>query len=190
MKIVEVLGSPDAGKTTALKSLSSLLTEMGISNDFVIETRGKNIFPKSERGTLEYNCKVGKITCDRISSVIKRTKSDIILVDKGYVDYLYWVHYYLYNGKCSEEEAKKASQLYKELNLLPDIVIAMTCNPEIATSRCEDAVETRTVAVQKSIDCLMSFYENWDITPKYLLDTSYMSKTEVVDELSEIIFSN
>ena len=189
MKIIEVLESPDAGKTTALKEISAKLERMGISNEFIIETRGKNLFPKSERGTIAYNCKVAGITCQRIKEVIEKSDAEFILVDKGYVDFLYWNYYYYCNGKCSKEEMEEANQLFKEMYLMPDVIVVMVCNAEIATARCEDPVETRTVKVQKSVDSLKSFYNSWEHTPKYLLDTSYMSKDEMVDELSQIIFS-
>ena len=38
--IIELLGSPDAGKTVALQTISNRLTQKGIANEFIIETRG------------------------------------------------------------------------------------------------------------------------------------------------------
>lgn len=187
MKIIEVIGSPDSGKTTALRSLSSYLNETGITAELIIETRGKDLFPKSERGTLAYNCKVGRITCERIRNVIDKSTADIVLIDKGYVDYLLFTHYYLFTGKCSKQEAEEALELFKEMRLMPDILVAMTCNPEVAALRCKDAANTRTVKVQKNIDCLMDFYNRWNRTSKHLIDTSYMSKEAVVEALKKIL---
>ena len=183
MKIIEVLGSPDAGKTTALKAITNKLNEMGISNEFIIET------PKSERGTLKYNCNVAGITCDRIKKVLETSDAEVVLVDKGYVDFLYWNHYYYSNGKCSIEEKEEADQLFKEMNLMPEAIVVMVCDAEVAAARCEDAGETRTVKVQKSVDTLMEFYQSWDKTLKYLIDTTDMTIENMVDELWATLFS-
>lgn len=186
-KIVEVLGSPDAGKTMALKAISARLTEKGISNEFIVETRGKDLFPKSERGTLAYNVKVGGITCKRIKEVLDNTSADIVLVDKGYVDYLYFTDYYLQSGKCTPEEAEAAMHKYDDMGLMPDEIVILTCSPEVAAARCEDAAETRTVKVQKSIDSLTTFFEKWTATPKFMIDTSFMTKEEVIEAVEAAI---
>lgn len=186
-KIIEVLGSPDAGKTVALKSVSRRLTQKGISNEFIIETRGKNLFPKSERGTIYYNEKVGAITCKRIYDILKSTSADFILIDKGFVDYLYFIDYYLYTGKCTMEEANRAKHLYDHYNLMPDKIIVLTCNPEIAAIRCEDHKDTNTVKIQNSINSLITFFDNWNFTPKYWIDTSFMTKMEVVIAIENAI---
>lgn len=186
-QIIELLGSPDAGKTMALTAISARLTERGITNEFILETRGKNLFPKSERGTLAYNVKVGGITCQRISNILDNTKADIVLVDKGYVDYLYFTDYYLQSGKCTSEEAEEAMHKYEDMGLMPDKIIILICSPEVAAARCEDAAETRTVKVQKSIDSLTTFFKKWSATPKYMIDTSFMTKDEVIDAVEALI---
>lgn len=186
-QIIELLGSPDAGKTMALKAISARLTEKGVPNEFILETRGKDLFPKSERGTLAYNVKVGGITCNRIKEVLDSTTADIVLVDKGYVDYLYFTDYYLQSGKCTPEEAEAAMHMYDDMGLMPDKIIILICSPEVAAARCEDAVETRTVKVQKSIDSLTSFFEKWTETPKFMIDTSFMTKEEVIEAVETAI---
>lgn len=179
-KIIEVIGTPDAGKTTALTSLSNLLSSQGIKNELVIETRGKNIFPHNKRGTLSYNIAVGEITCKRIHKVLSNTDAKIILVDKGYVDYLFWIYHYLFSEKCSKEEATNASKLYQDMGLMPDKVIFLTCSPEVAATRCEDSLETRIVKIAQHNAALQTFYDKWNSTPKELIDTSSMSKQEVL----------
>lgn len=82
MKIFEVLGTPDSEKTTALKSLNSLLKEMNIPSKFVIETRRKDLFFQSIRGSLDYNILVEAITCPRIKEALSHTNAEIVLVDK------------------------------------------------------------------------------------------------------------
>lgn len=178
--VIELLGSPDAGKTMALKGVSERLTEKGIPNEFIIETRGKDYFPTSERGTLAYNVKVGNVTCNRIDEIMATSSAEVFLIDKGYVDYLYFVDYYLQCGKCSPEEAELARHEYEYFSLMPDKIIVLVCNPEVAASRCKDAVETRTVKLQRSIDSLTVFYNNWTATPKAMIDTSFMTKEEVI----------
>lgn len=185
--MIEILGSPDAGKTTALKTISERLTHKGIPNEFIIETRGKNLFSKTERGTLSYNVKIGDITCNRIYKILNSTSAEIILIDKGFVDYLYFIDYYLQIGKCTQKEANEAMHLYDNMCLMPDKIIILTCNPEIATKRCKDAPETRTVKIQNSINSLNAFFQKWTLTPKFFIDTSYMSKEEVVIAIESVI---
>lgn len=189
MKIFEVLGTPDSGKTTALKSLSSLLKEMNIPSEFIIETRGKDLFPKSMRGSLDYNIMVGAITCSRIQETLSHTNAEIVLVDKGYVDYLFWVQYYLASGKCTKKEADEASNLYGDMGVVPNRIIGFTCSPEVAAIRCKDPVETRTVQVSKHNDAFLAFFNSWNRTQKSLIDTSFMTKSEVLGELSHIVLS-
>ena len=185
--IIEFIGSPDAGKTTSIRALKECLESSGTTCELVLETRGKNIFPQSKRGTLEYNTLVGGITCGRIKEIVAKSSSDIILVDKGYADYLFFVDYYLESGKTSEAEAEQAKLLYSDFGIVPDILIMLTCIPEVAATRCEDAVETRTVKLQKSIDAVCKFYAKWNKTKKFMFDTSYMTVEEVVKVIAAII---
>ena len=77
--------------------------------------------------------------------------------------------------------------MYDYLGLMPDKIIVLTCNPEVAEKRCEDSKGTNTVKVQKSIDSLNLFYEKWTLTPKSWIDTSYMTKEEVVIAIESAI---
>ena len=179
MRKIEILGSPDAGKTASLQRLAEQLKVEGIPYELVLETRGKDIFPKEQRGTLAYNMKVGRITTERIRERMNASKARFFLVDKGFVDYLFFTDYYLQTGRCTKEEAEEAKKLFGN-DLMPDVIIVLVCRPEVANQRCTDSAESRTVKIQKSIDALEVFFENWRETPKHWLDTSDMTIDEVV----------
>ena len=191
-KIIEIAGTPDSGKTTALRNVSEELRKRGISTEVIIETRGKNLFPHEQRGTLEYNIKVGTITCRNIIERVKDSMADIILIDKGYVDYLFWIDYYLFNKKCSVEEAENARKLqqFQDERLIPDLFIGMTVEPEVAIARCEDKPETRTVKLKEHNEVFYRFFDSYTLTEKYLIDTTELSKEEVCQEIIKKIFNS
>lgn len=189
MKIIEFAGTPDSGKTTAARGLMDLLNSKGIKTEFIVETRGKNLFPKEQRGTLDYNVKVGTITCKRILERLENTDADVVLIDKGYVDYLFWIDYYISLGKATESEAERARKLLHDSKLIPDLFIGLTVNPEVAMRRCEDAIETRTVKLKEHNEAFESFFTNYSLTPKFLLDTSDLGRDEVVEILAKEILA-
>lgn len=188
-KVIEVLGSPDAGKTSALSQLCEQLNSKGIKTIFVKETRGKDLFGKTERGTLEYNKKVGALTCYRVKAILDNCPDDVevVLVDKGIVDYKYFCEHYFLTGKASYFEAIEASTLYDKYDIMPDEIVVLTCSPEMAELRCKEPVSSRTVRIQQAIDSLSLFYDSWDETPKYWLDTTLLNLDDTVEFLHSIV---
>ena len=186
MRYFEILGSPDAGKTAALKRIAEMLKQEGKSFDLVLETRGKDLFPKEQRGTLTYNINVGRITTERIREQFSTSKADVFLVDKGFVDYLYFTDYYLQTGRCTLEDADRAKSIFGN-DLMPDEIVILVCSPEEANKRCEDPINTRTVKVQKSIDALKAFFDKWTETPKHWIDTTDMTIEEVANAIKSLI---
>ena len=137
MFIVEIAGTPDAGKTTALETLNADLNNNGIKIFLIEETRGKNIFPQEQRGTLKYNIDVATITCRKIIKRLETIKEGVVLIDKGYVDYLFWIDYYVYLKKCTKYEADVARKLpqFQNTLLVPDLFVGMSVSPEESMKR-------------------------------------------------------
>lgn len=190
MFIVEIAGTPDAGKTTALVTLNSILNAEGVSTSLIEETRGKNIFPQEQRGTLKYNIDVATITCNKIIKRLETIKEGIVLIDKGYVDYLFWIEYYFYLKKCTRQEADIAKKLpqFQNTLLIPNLFIGMSVSPEESMRRRgKSAMDTYNVKRIEHNIVFKDFFNSYNLSAKKWIDTSNLSKLQTVEVLKNFV---
>ena len=184
--LIEFSGTPDAGKTTLLKSLYSIFNKSGYNTILLGEASGKTLPPHNLRGSLGYNEWVGQNACEGILNAM-RQNSDVLLVDRGVLDFRFWNYFYEKTGKATPEEVKKlqAKPPFNNIELVPDLFVAVTVSIEEAQKR-NPSLSKKVDWVQEHNRLFEQFYENYKGT-KEKLDTTTFSKDAVVSNTIEII---
>ena len=186
-KLIEVSGTPDAGKTTTIDMVKSYLISRNFPVIVIGEARGKTLPPKDSRKSLLFNIWVGTSAAESILSAKEKGKNnEIIIVDRGLIDYQFWVYYYFKKGKCSKQEAEEAlsMDIFTNKNLLPDLFIGMTTSVDEAIKRSRS--KNNTVSLEFHNKVFTDFFKTVTV-PKYLLDTTYLSPEETTKKFLELI---
>lgn len=186
-KLIEVSGTPDAGKTTAIDMVKTHLISRNFPVIVIGEAGGKSLPPKSSRKSLLFNIWVGTSAAESILSAKEKCKNnEIIIVDRGLIDYQFWVYYYFKKGKCSKQEAEEAlsMDIFTNKKLLPDLFISMTTSVDEAIKRSRS--KNNTVSLEFHNKVFTDFFKTVTV-PKYLLDTTYLSPEETTKKFLELI---
>ena len=186
-KLIEVSGTPDAGKTTTINMVKNELIKRFLPVKVIGEAGGKTLPPKSSRKNLNYNIWIGTNVAESILSAKEYCEKDsIIIVDRGFIDYQFWVYYYLKKGKCSLDEANEALKMniFKNKSLIPDLFIGVTTSVEESTKRSRNNINTVSLEFHNKV--FLDFFETIP-TPKHLLDTTNLSPEESTKKFLELL---
>ncbi len=119
---IEFTGPPNSGKTTLIHNLAKSLQEKGVSVKVMQEDA--ELVPKEiPKKTWARNA---WITFGQLQSLIEIPYSDaqIILLDRGYCDALFWSKFLRLQDACSQEQSDSLYGILQEMNtqfnLLPD----------------------------------------------------------------------
>ncbi len=187
--IIEFSGTPDAGKTTVLNSLYEEFKNRGKNVILLGEASGKKLPPHDLRGTLAYNEWVGRNACEGIQEALSQNP-EILLVDRGLLDFRFWNYFYEQSGKASPEEVKELQTKpeFTDRKLVPDLFVAVTVSLEEAIKRHPDLAQ-KSDWVQNHNKLFDSFYKSYKGN-KATLDTSSLSREEVKKSALDIIYKN
>lgn len=187
--IIEFSGTPDAGKTTLLHSLLDTFKESGYNTVLLGEANGKTLPPHNLRGSLGYNEWVGQNACEGILTELQQNP-DIILIDRGLLDFRFWNYFYEKTGKATPEEVKdlQSKPIFNNMQLVPDLFVAVTVSVEEALRR-NPSLSRKLDWVQEHNNLFENFYDIYKGN-KECLDTTSLSKKEVVSSAINIISNN
>lgn len=183
---IEFTGLPNSGKTTLIHSLDKTFSKDGFKVKIVredSETVPKEIPKKTwERNTY--------ITLGQLKSLIHLSfcDFDIIFIDRGFYDALFWANFLNSQGVCSKEESifmlNVLDGFNRTFNISPDILIVLDSSVEESLRRRNNQVGAGTPLLSKN-DFLMAyktnllkFYDSVNTQKKYL-DTTNLSVEEV-----------
>lgn len=186
--LVEILGTPEAGKTTAIKKVNSSLTEKGYKVQYIQESA--EIVPKQfEKGSGEANLWMGLNAAKNILAA-KFEKCDIVLIDRGIIDFLFWATIHCKNGKITESQFYLSDELFKSFDVMPHLLIALTVAPYKAIERRggEGRIVTKTFIEQYNRD-FANFYNNI-IIKAVKVDTTEMTPEEVQHFIESTVLEN
>lgn len=134
---IEFTGPPNSGKTTLIHNLADSLHEQGYSVKVMQEDA--ELVPKEiPKKTWERNA---WITFGQLQSLIEIPYSDaqIILLDRGYFDALFWARFLMIQGVCSREQSDSLYRILQEMNthfdLLPDWLFVIDVSVEESIRR-------------------------------------------------------
>lgn len=113
--IIEFTGTPNAGKTTLLKILPEVLATKGIN--VAVMQEDAEIVPKYiPKKTWIRNV---WITLGQIQSLLesKYQQVDIIFLDRGYYDALFWASFLVRQNVCTKEESDSLVRILEEIDI-------------------------------------------------------------------------
>lgn len=181
---IEFTGPPNSGKTTLIHNLANALQEKGFSVKVMQEDA--ELVPKEiPKKTWARNA---WITFGQLQSLIEIPYSDnqIILLDRGYCDALFWSRFLRLQNACSWEQSDSLYGILQEMNtqfnLLPDWLFIIDVSVEESIKR-RYALGGEIVLTNKDFISLYKseldeFYKG--ITSfQWYLDTTNLSVLEV-----------
>lgn len=184
---VEFLGTPEAGKTTTIKRLKNELPSQ-IKIDVLQESAEivPEVFQLPEfKGSIWAHLWMRLIMSANILEKQCSCKSeDILLIDRGIIDCLFWNCYYCQNQKLSNKTAFHFQSLLESVCNMPNLVVYLSTTPEEAIKRRggEGRVVTKSF-VEDFNSTLETFIQKNVTVPLLHLETTNLS----TDEVSAII---
>ena len=134
---IEFTGPPNSGKTTLIHNLAKSLQEKGFSVKVMQEDA--ELVPKEiPKKTWARHA---WITFGQLQSLIEIPYSDaqIILLDRGYCDALFWSKFLRLQNACSQEQSDSLYGILQEMNtqfnLLPDWLFIIDVSVEESIKR-------------------------------------------------------
>lgn len=193
--IIEFTGPPNSGKTTLIKFLHDLLESM----EYHVEI-------KQEDAELVPSCIPKKtwarnvwITHGQLQSLIetKFSEADIILLDRGFYDSMFWAEFLKVQHVCTFDESTSLLKILDEMDnqfhLKPDYLFVIDVSTDVslkrryAASNGEPIVLSTNEFINLYKDELEKFYKKVE-TPMFRLDTSSLSLIEMQEiVLNEIL---
>lgn len=187
--IVEFTGTPEAGKTSTIKSLLHLMNNYDIS--FIKESA--EIIPQDiPKDSSDQNL---WIICKTLQKILEGiySNSDLLLIDRGVLDRLFFNYLYISKNKCNQQESEFTQNLITNPQFAPDLLVHFFVEPEVAIMR--RGGEGRLVTIEWVTNYNNLFQEfisdsKFDKIPIFTLDTTHMSKEDVIKKTHEAILSS
>lgn len=131
---VELLGTPKSGKSTMAEAIEHTLKR----SDWLVTARpeGATVVDRIRRDTPHYNLETCRYA---LSEAAQRMDSefDLVVLDRGLMDGMVWMGYWLAKGKLSQKDHDAALAFYS-MDLLRDafdLHVFLVCKPEVAMAR-------------------------------------------------------
>ncbi len=183
--VIEVLGTPEAGKTTVIKDLILSLSKKEYIVQYVRESA--EITPKQlSNGSVEAQIWMKLHTAQEIFLATK-SNVDIVLVDRGIIDTLFWDYLYFKKGELSHTQLDANIKFFQELNFLPNLAIILTTTAEEAIARRggEGRIVTRKF-IEDYNSSLLDFCKNISVS-NVIYDTTNKEPKDVLLYIEHLI---
>lgn len=181
---IEFTGLPNSGKTTLIHNLAIDLQKKGFKVQVMQEDA--ELVPKEiPKKTWIRNV---WITFGQLQSLLELpySQADIILLDRGYCDALFWANFLYTQEVCSKQQSESLLKILHEMNnqfaLLPNYLFVIDVSVTESLKRRYALGDTPVLTNQEFLELykeeLEKFYQNITCAMWYL-DTSSMSIDEV-----------
>lgn len=185
--MVEFTGTPESGKTTAIKNLSNKL----ISNGYevtVLQESAERLPTEIPKGTWNANLWMHFQTTAGILRA-SYIKADIILIDRGLLDSNFYGKKFLWEGIATKEQYEKFKSQFIE-ELFPDFLIALTVSPMTAIKRRGGAGRlVNENYINRYNDLFIRYYNELNYN-KALIDTGNLDVYQMNDLIYTTILEN
>ena len=184
---VEFLGTPEAGKTTVISRM--ICTDFTEREKIVRIRESAEITPTFfEKGSIPAHFWMRLNTAKNIlEKKFSSNSESIILIDRGIVDTIFWDYYFGKIGKLSPQKITHANDFFKDLELMPDLVVFLTTTPKEAITRRGGEGRIVTLEFVTNFNNALSTFMKEVSVPVFHLDTTYLTKDEVYSIVSQEI---
>lgn len=183
---VEFLGTPEAGKTTVINRICSDCSKFA---KVTVLRESAEITPDFfEKGSIPAHFWMRLTTARGIlEKKFSSIPNELILVDRGIVDTIFWDHYFGKIGKLSAEEVTHANVFFQDLGLIPNLIVFLTTTPKESISRRGGEGRIVTLDFVSDFNTALSTFMKEVTIPVYHLDTTNLSKDEVYSKVIQEI---
>ena len=192
--VIEFTGSPNSGKTSCIHSIKSSLEEMGFKVD--VKQEDAELVPKCvPKKTWVRNM---WIAAGQIQSLIEAMffDGDVVLLDRGYYDALFWANFLYKEGICYQDEAKMLTDFFNSLEisfaLRPDLLVVTYVSTEEGLRRryAEEGSDKPVLSTNDFLDnynkALNEFCKPLDVLT-YQIDTTGLTKEKIASNILSVI---
>lgn len=184
---VEILGTPEAGKTTAI---NKALTDLRNKNYKVLYVReSAEIVPEQlGKGSLEANV---WMRLETLQSILIRfaEKPDIVIADRGIIDALFWNFLFFKKGDLSKEQLIACDEFFKKMNFMPDLILVFTATPDECIARRGGEGRLVTKKFIKDFNTSLIEFFNANFFPCIWINTTSV-KPDIVANLVQSLIEN
>ena len=190
--IVEFTGSPEAGKTTCIKTILKRFENQGLRVKYIQESAeivsdDTNI-PKT---SFEAHLLMRLLS---ILSIIenKYEDYDLILVDRGLIDGIFYTIKYLTDYIDSYDECSALISLLDCLKkfITPDLLVIFRVDPETSIDRRGGEGRIVNLSFVRNYNRLLDSFVDSLTVPYNLIDTTNLSEDEVSEQVYDLITDN
>lgn len=191
--IIEITGTPDAGKTTIIEQLDNDFRKI----DFTVKCplEGAREIRHINRKTPLYNLRTGLYSLDMLIDFTSGHMYDLVIFDRAVFDAYTWMMYWQDKNRLTEEEKCLYQQFFMSkfwVNKV-DVVWFITCEPEEAMRRYQRNSQIRRVGestnpetIQTRINQYREAYEK--LKPQFaqlnFLDTTHLDEKTMVETVT------
>lgn len=188
--MVEFTGSPEAGKTTCIKTILERLTEQGLTVKYIQESAEIVSNSNIPKRSFEAHLSMRLLTVYNILNA-KYENYDLVLIDRGLLDGIFYTMKFLADNL---DNFDKCNELIKLLDCLktsicPDLLVIFKVNPETAIERKGHEGSIVNLSFVKDYNTLLDTFQNTLSSPNVLIDTSELSREEVANSVLDLITS-
>jgi len=193
--VVEFTGTPEAGKTTTIKQVIPIIKENLNCNVSFVQESAEIVPSILKKGSFEANCWMSEKAISSVLCQINNSSNDIIIADRGYIDRIFFGYKYFVEGTCSKDQYSEYMKTFSKPETLSNLCIVLKTTPEEAIRRRGGEGRLVTLEWVKSYnfildDFLAQFQSSFATTCWFTLDTTNMSKSNVIEVISDTIITS
>lgn len=179
--MVEFTGTPEAGKTTSIRNVANKLLNEGYTVA-ILEESAERLPEEIPKGTWDANLWMHYQTQ---AGILRATylEANVVLIDRGLIDSNFYGRKFLWENVCSEEQYQNFRKQFM-YELLPDFLVALVVQPQIAIQRRGGAGRLVNEEYVRAYNKLFMRYYDEIECQKALIDTAELD----VYQMNEAIF--
>lgn len=185
--MVEFTGTPEAGKTTAIKNVANKLITAGYKV-VTLQESAEKLPSEIPKGSWNANLWMHLQTTAEILRA-SYVDADIILLDRGLIDSDFYGKKFLWENEIKEKQYRQFKKQFID-ELFPDFLIACIVSPETAIKRRGGVGRLVNERYIRRYNELFRRYYDEIVCRKAVIDTGSLSVYEMNDQIFKIIMEN
>ena len=186
--MVEFSGTPEAGKTTCIKNLLVRFDNEKINVGYIRES-AETVNPLIPKGSFHSHLSMKFHTLNKIIEA-KYSNFDLLLIDRGIIDSIFFtIKHSINNPSVYSECATVIIMLNQLTDFFPDFLFLFTTSPETSIQRRGGEGRIVTLDFLQNYNRLLNVFEQQLEVPHVMLDTSCLSKDDIVNKAYNLIMN-